>query len=145
MLGAGHERASHREHLLLAAGERAALLLQAVAEPREEREHVLEVPGNRFAVGAREGPQLEVLEHGHRREDPAALGGLGDAEPGDAVGGHPVDPPAAEAHGRLAAGAPSRARSCSVVVLPAPFEPIRVTISPRPTLSDTPLSARMLP
>ncbi len=38
---------------------------------------------------------------------------------------------------------PSTVRS--VVVLPAPFDPIRVTISPRPTESDTPLSARMLP
>ena len=33
----------------------------------------------------------------------------------------------------------------SVVVLPAPFDPISVTISPRPTASDTPLSARMFP
>jgi hypothetical protein len=33
----------------------------------------------------------------------------------------------------------------SVVVLPAPFDPIRVTISPRLTASETPLSARMFP
>ena len=32
-----------------------------------------------------------------------------------------------------------------VVDLPAPFDPIRVTISPSSTLSDTPLSASMLP
>ena len=34
---------------------------------------------------------------------------------------------------------------CSVVVLPAPFEPIRVTISPWSTWSVTPFSAWMLP
>jgi hypothetical protein len=33
----------------------------------------------------------------------------------------------------------------SVVLLPAPFEPMSVTTSPRPTVSDTPLSASMLP
>jgi hypothetical protein len=33
----------------------------------------------------------------------------------------------------------------SVVVLPAPLEPMSVTISPRPTVSDTPFRARMLP
>jgi hypothetical protein len=38
---------------------------------------------------------------------------------------------------------PSTVRS--VVVLPAPFDPIKVTTSPRPTESDTPLRARMLP
>jgi hypothetical protein len=32
-----------------------------------------------------------------------------------------------------------------VVVLPAPFDPMSVTISPRLTVSDTPFSARMLP
>ncbi len=33
----------------------------------------------------------------------------------------------------------------SVVVLPAPFEPIRVTISPSCTSSEMPLSASMRP
>jgi len=38
---------------------------------------------------------------------------------------------------------PSTVRS--VVVLPAPFDPISVTISPRATVRETPLSARMFP
>ncbi len=46
--------------------------------------------------------------------------------------------------------APSRGRTMPLIVrnvvdLPAPFDPIRVTISPASTISDTPLRAWMLP
>ena len=42
--GPRHERAAHREHLLLAAGERApGLLAEPLAQPREEPEHPFEV------------------------------------------------------------------------------------------------------
>src|SRR5205085_8242390 len=38
-----HQRASDREHLLLASGERAGLLRDALLEAREERERAVEV------------------------------------------------------------------------------------------------------
>ena len=59
------------------------------------------------------------------------------------VGTRSIRRPAKLTVPRSARTVPSTVRR--VVVLPAPFEPIRVTISPRATESDTPLSARILP
>src|SRR4029453_19547560 len=91
--------------LLLAARERAALLRDALAQTGEQREHALEVGGDGGAIGAREGAHLEVLEHGHAREDPPAFRRLGDAQSHDAIGGEPVEALAVEGAG-AAAGAP---------------------------------------
>ena len=43
--GSGHERPPDGQHLLLAAGQRATLLVQALAEPREQHEGLLHVLG----------------------------------------------------------------------------------------------------
>ena len=61
-LGAGHQPAAHREHLLLAAGQRAALLGDALLEAREELEDTLEVGLDAVLVLAKERAHLEVLE-----------------------------------------------------------------------------------
>ena len=44
----GHQAAADREHLLLAAGQRAGALALPFGEPREDREH----PARGFARGA---------------------------------------------------------------------------------------------
>ena len=80
-----HQRAAHREHLLLAAGERAALLGDALLEAREELEDVVEVGLDLVLVLAQERAHLEVLHDGHAREDATTLGNLDDALAGDDV------------------------------------------------------------
>ena len=59
--GAQHQRARHREHLLLAAGERAGLLAAPLVEAREVAVHALEVRVDRAAVLARVGAEPQVL------------------------------------------------------------------------------------
>ena len=84
---AAHQRAADREHLLLAAGQRAAALRHAFPQPRKQVEHALE--GGCAIVLAREGgvrAHLQVLRHAHAREDAAALRRLRDSEPRDLVG-----------------------------------------------------------
>jgi hypothetical protein len=71
---------------------------------RRSREHPLEVGGDAVAVGPHEGPQLEVLEHRHAREDATALGRLGDPEAHDAIGGEPVETMAIEGHAAAPGG-----------------------------------------
>src|SRR6478736_2080657 len=80
-----HERAADRNHLLLATGERSRALLLSFRESGKERVDPLEVAAELRAVTALEGAHLEVLEHGHAREEFAALGRLRDAEPNDVV------------------------------------------------------------
>ena len=94
-----HQRAPDGQHLLLAPGQRAALLGGALAQAREQREHALEVGRDRVAVGAGEGAHLQVLEHGHAREDPATLRRLRDPQAHDAVGGEAVEALPVEDHG----------------------------------------------
>ena len=88
------------QHLLLAAGQRAALLRDALAQPREEREHALEIGRRSPSRSVRaKAPSSRFSQHGHAREDPAALRRLGDAEPHDAIGGQRVDALAVEGDG----------------------------------------------
>jgi hypothetical protein len=54
-----HERAPDREHLLLAARERAGVLLGALAQPREQLEHAFEAPAGRDLSDG----DLQVLAH----------------------------------------------------------------------------------
>src|SRR6266571_1122332 len=89
-LGPCHERPADREHLLLPSGERARRLARAFLEDREELEDAVHVRPL-LVVLADEGAHVEVLAHGHAREDAPALGRLGHPEPHDVVGGHQVD------------------------------------------------------
>ena len=70
--GLRHQRAPHRHHLLLAAGQRPRELGAPLVEQREERVDALVVLLRRAAVQVR--AHLEVLEHAHRREQAAVLG-----------------------------------------------------------------------
>src|SRR5437773_8930917 len=84
-----HERASDREHLLLAARQRAGALREALLEAWEELVDALEVLRDlRWGIAPRIGAHLEVLFHRHTREDPPALGRVREAEADDLVRRH---------------------------------------------------------
>src|SRR3954453_1103842 len=83
--GARHQRTADRTHLLLSARQRPRLLRSALLQPWEERVDVLDVILDRRAVVALERPHLQVLAHGHSREQAAALGRLRDAHLDDLV------------------------------------------------------------
>jgi len=55
--------ARHREHLLLAAGERAGALPKPFLHARKERQHALVVPRDAIAVRAGECAHQQVLAH----------------------------------------------------------------------------------
>ncbi len=84
-LGAAHHRPAHGEHLLLATGEGAGRLGAALLEDREQRERRVEVVVDALVL-AGEGPEPQVLLDGEPREDPPALGGVGEPELHDVVG-----------------------------------------------------------
>src|SRR6266542_1134196 len=72
-VGPGHEPAPQREHLLLAAGQRAGELSVTLPKNREQREHLVQ---RALAAGARRAAirsELEILHHRQRREDATAL------------------------------------------------------------------------
>ncbi len=89
---AAHQGAADRQHLLLAAGQRAAALGHALLEPRKQREDALQPAGaiGLAAVGG-VGAHLQVFRNAHARENPAAFRRLGDAQPGDFVRRHVGD------------------------------------------------------
>src|SRR5262245_12072352 len=93
-----HQRASDRQHLLLAAGQRAAGLLAPLGEAGEQRVHPIEVGADRHGVPTDIGTHLEVLEHGHAREDATAFGCLADPERDTQVRAHLRDVAAFEPH-----------------------------------------------
>jgi hypothetical protein len=75
----GHQRARDRDHLLLAARQRASRCVEARGKHREE----LADPRQRtrpLAPGGRdEAAELEIFANRHSREQPPALGYNGDA------------------------------------------------------------------
>ena len=83
---AQHHGAADREHLLLAARERAGLLAVALLQAREIAVDALDVGGDLAAVAARHGADLQVLLDGLARERAAALRHMRDAEPHDVFG-----------------------------------------------------------
>ena len=95
-------------------------------------------------IVALERAHLEVLGHRHPREEPAALRRLGDPALDDLVRGDAV------ISSPWKRSSPARGRFSplierSVVVLPAPFAPSSVTISPSCTSSEMPLRAWIEP
>ena len=86
----------------------------------------------------------EVLAHREVGEDLAALGHQAEAEPGDAEGRQALDALASNSTmPRRAGSRPMMART--VVVLPMPLRPIRVTTSPASMPSSMPNSAWLAP
>ena len=81
----------------------------------------------------------------HPAEDAPALGRLADAQLDDLVRATLVDPLAAQLDLALARRGAGPEIVRSVVDLPAPFEPMRVTISPSSTVSETPRRAWIAP
>ena len=73
-LGLGHEPAPDRQHLLLAARERAAALLHALAQPREELIDLFEVAADVAAIRPLVGAHPEVVQHRELGEDLTPLG-----------------------------------------------------------------------
>ena len=139
-----HQRARDRQHLLLAAGQRAAALVQALLQPRKQREDPREI-----------GVEMRRLATSRR---PSA--GFRARSCAGRCGGPPATARSSAARSRGSAArvmsrpanmmVPSRARGLPQIViisvdLPAPLAPISATISPSPTSTSTPLSAAMLP
>ena len=110
-LGPQHERARHREHLLLAARERAGLLRAPLLEAREVAVHALQVRLHGVLVLARVGAEAQVLLGGQVDEGAAAVGHMGDAQAHDVLGGAAVDALAGEADLALACAPCRRARA----------------------------------
>src|SRR5581483_12042892 len=84
-LRSGHERATDRAHLLLAAGHRPRLLAAPFGEAGEELEHAIHVLADGRAVAALKRTHLEVLRDRHARKELAPLGRLRDAALHDRV------------------------------------------------------------
>ena len=130
--GPRHERARDREHLALAARERAGPLAHALPQHREEREDALEhlLAPLRVAVAERAEPQ--IVGDGEAAEEPATLGHERDAEV-DAVGR--LDRVDALPSNQISPlrGVRSPAMVFSSVVLPAPLAPTSATASPAAT------------
>src|SRR3990170_4320945 len=82
----GHQRPTDCQHLLLAAGQRPALLTRPLGEAREEAEDVLDILVD-LAARTRVGAHLEVFHDRQPREDPAALGRVADPVAHQLVGG----------------------------------------------------------
>src|SRR5579872_804886 len=76
-----HQRAADRDHLLLAARERACSEPQPRAQRRKEIEHVLELRVETGAIAARVRTQEQILAHRERSEELTALRHDGDASP----------------------------------------------------------------
>ena len=105
-----HQTARHRQHLLLAAGQRARNLPDAFAQHREHGEHVLLALPNLLLVGAQEGAHSQVLPHRQASEDAPALGNLHDATSDHVVGRDVGEHLTLEAH--LALGRGQDAADC---------------------------------
>src|SRR5438128_3131290 len=81
-LGFEHHRAGDREHLLLAARERAARLIAALGQHREilvDLVQQIRLAGLGDAAAIETGAQ--VFRHRQQAEDPAVLGNIADPEP----------------------------------------------------------------
>ena len=78
-LGAGHQRAAHRQHLLFAAGERSCCLLVPLLEPRKQTEHALDVIADRRAIAAGVRAHRQVFLDGERAKNSATFRDHGQA------------------------------------------------------------------
>ena len=83
--GRADERAGEREHLLLAAAQRARLLVAAALQPGEVLEDARRLLAQRAPLAADVRAHAEVLPDGQLREEAAALGNVRDAGARDRV------------------------------------------------------------
>ena len=87
-LGVGHQRAPGREHLLFAAGERAAELAGAFLEPWEMVKHLIHIVADAFCVINNIRPHTQVFLYRHARKNMASFGNMRKSHVDDVVGGH---------------------------------------------------------
>src|SRR5262245_3109379 len=85
---ARHHHARDGEHLLLAAGEGLAGLIDPLGQPRKVAEYLVEprAPDAARAIADGGEAQLQILAHGEAGEDAAVLGHEADAQPRDLMG-----------------------------------------------------------
>ena len=86
-LGPQHQRAADGQHLLLAAGQRAGLLVAPLLQDREAREHALHVLHHLGLVAAHVGAQAQVLLDRQAGEGAAPVGHVGHAHAHHGLGG----------------------------------------------------------
>src|SRR5712692_2732069 len=138
-LGSRHEGAGDGQHLLLAAREGAPELPEPLLQAREVMEDALEVLWPRALPAADIGAHLQVLEHGHLREDAPPLRALGYAslehgmrgpavetlaQKADAAGGRAQEP-RDRAHRRALAGAIGAEQADELARLHAEAHPVQ--------------------
>ena len=140
----GHQRAADRQHLLLAAGQRAAHIAAALGEPRKQRVDLFERPRIDGAEPVAGGGD-QILAHGQIGKYLATLGHEADAQLRNPERRKLADfaLPAKRIAPARAGVSPMMDRM--VVVLPMPLRPIRATISPERTFSDMPNSTWLRP
>jgi len=83
-----HQRACDRQHLLLAARQRAAALREALIEPGKQRQHPFEIAIEVARCGHGRA-HLQVFQHRHAGKDAAPFRGLRQLQPRDLVGRQP--------------------------------------------------------
>ncbi len=86
-----HQRAADREHLLLAAGQRAGLLLLPFLQARKVAVDHREIVRDAGAVAAGMGAETEILLGGELEESAAAIRHMGDAAACDLLGPAAID------------------------------------------------------
>src|SRR5712671_958004 len=79
-----HQRARHRQHLLLSAGQSSCKLLAALIQTRKARIHPLDVGGDPAGIVALVSARKQVLAHTHLREHQPVLRDKCDAVANDA-------------------------------------------------------------
>src|SRR6185437_5607532 len=84
-----HQRARDRQHLLLAARERARLLASALPESREIAVDALEILRD-LLVATGIGAEAQILLDAEADEGPAPVRHMADAEADDVLGGNVV-------------------------------------------------------
>src|SRR5262249_57853402 len=94
---AGHERTAEREHLLLAAAQRAAELAATLAQPGKVRVDALEALRDPRVLSDQVRADPEVFLYGQLGKDPPSFLHLADSEAADRLGRHRVDRRAFEA------------------------------------------------
>ena len=114
-----HQRARDGEHLLLAPRQRAAALVEPLAQAAETAPARGRGRRARPRAGG-ERAHLQILEHGHARKDAPSFRRLGDVEPRDLVGWQPRDVAAGEhdrafARARIAADGHHQGRLAGAV------------------------------
>ncbi len=139
------EHAGHRQHPLLAAGQRAGDLGTALVESREQLEGLVEAGADAFAAPDPVDRQDEVLLDRECAEHRAALRERGRRR--RVRTRTPACPSRRRRRPRSCRtfGAISPEATRAIVVLPAPFGPTSATASPASIESDTSNSARKAP